>query len=354
MIPHRAGRVRVAGVAQRVMVVDGNSLVHRSFHALAGTGARDGSGAPIWAVRGLMTQLVAAADRIGPTRIVVGFDDPTHNRRKRRWPSYKAQREEKLPTLVSQLESAAEFLGRVGVHVVTPDGWEADDVLASTARTVAEDGGTSVLVTSDRDAFALIDESTSVLRVISGGVEGSPMLTPDRLVTLTGVRPEQYLDFAALRGDPSDNLPGVDGIGPKRAAALLTAFGDATALFAEVAAGGDRVKQIVGPAVLARLQDRQALEHWQHNRAVMRPETGLPLGLDAGTGVLPYEAEVLRHLLNELGLPGTAAAARRVLAHVVVDDPEPTMDTLGWDSRHEWRSRPTMPKLPVDLQPTLF
>ncbi len=301
-----------------------------------------------------MTQLVAAADRIGPTRIVVGFDDPSHNRRKSRWPSYKAQREEKLPTLVSQLALATEFLEQVGVHVVTPDGWEADDVLASTARTVAGDGGTTVLVTSDRDAFALIDESTHVLRMISGGVEGSPMLTPDRLVTLTGVRPEQYPDFAALRGDPSDNLPGVDGIGPKRAALLLTAFGDAEAVFAEVEAGGARVKELVGPAVLARLQDPLARERWQHNRAVMRPEDGLALGLDAGTGVLPYEAEVLHQLLIGLGLPGTAAAARRVLGHLVVDEPEPVTDTLGWDSRHEWRSRPSMPKLPVDLQPTLF
>lgn len=337
------------------MVVDGNSLVHRSFHALAATGARRDDGAPIWAIRGLVTQLVAAAERVGPTRVVVGFDDPTHNHRRSRWPSYKAQREEKLPTLVSQLDLAREVLDGLGIHVVTPDGWEADDVLASAARLVADDGGVTVLVTSDRDAFALIDESTSVLRVISGGVEGSPMLTPQRLHVLTGVRPEQYPDFAALRGDPSDNLPGVEGIGPKRAAALLTEFGDAESIFAEVDSGGDRVRTLVGPAVLRRLADPSAQARWRHNRAVMAAQDGLDLGLTEDSGQLPYPADLVHRAINDLGLPGTALAARRVLGHVVEDGPQPSQpDPLAWDQQAQWRSRPRMPQLPVDLQPTLF
>ncbi|MGY4720356.1 hypothetical protein [Naumannella huperziae] len=123
--------VPAAAGGRPLMVVDGNSLLHRSFHALAASGARDSLGQPIWAIRGLLTQLVAAADRIGPARIVVGFDDPDASTRRERWPDYKAQRVDKLPTLVAQLARAAEVLTELGVQVVTPPGHEADDVPAT-------------------------------------------------------------------------------------------------------------------------------------------------------------------------------------------------------------------------------
>lgn len=338
------------------MVVDGNSLVHRSFHALARTGARTDGNEPIWAVRGLLTQLVAAAERLEPAVVVVGFDDPDRSHRRERWPGYKAQRAEKLPTLVSQLALAEVVLADLGIHVVVPDGWEADDVLASTARTVADGGGHTVLVTSDRDAFALIDDRTSVLRMISGGVEGSPVLTPERLELLVGVRPEQYPDFAALRGDPSDNLPGVAGIGPKRAARLLQAFGTAEQLFGCVDTEADRVREIVGPAVLARLAGEDARRRWQHNRRVMAPHLDIDVGLQAAPlpGRLPLPADEVHRAIAGYGLPGTAALARRVLGRVADAGPAAAVDALGWDPRGEWRSRRTVPRLPVDRQPTLF
>ena len=98
-----------------LLAVDGNSLVHRSYHALAGTGMRTPAGAPIWAVRGLLSQLVAAADRICPSIIVVGFDDPDASIRRATWPDYKAHRVDKLKTLVSQLALA---VGTMAVRAV--------------------------------------------------------------------------------------------------------------------------------------------------------------------------------------------------------------------------------------------
>ncbi|HEY9414954.1 MAG TPA: 5'-3' exonuclease H3TH domain-containing protein, partial [Pseudonocardia sp.] len=217
-----------------VLAVDGNSLVHRAFHSQARTGFRLGEGRPRWAVRGLLSQLVAAVERVGPDAVVIGFDDPGASVRRERWPSYKAQRGDKLPTLVEQLTDTAEVLRELGVSVVVPPGLEADDVLASVARQAPGMGASTVVMTSDRDAFGLINEHTRVLRVINGGVEASPMLTPERLVLLLGVRPDQYSDFAALRGDPSDNLPGVRGVGPKTAARLLRALDSAEAAFADL------------------------------------------------------------------------------------------------------------------------
>jgi 5'-3' exonuclease len=248
--------------APLLLAVDGNSLVHRSFHALAATGMRSVAGEPMWAVRGLLTQLVAAVERIGPAAVVVGFDDPDVSARRQRWPQYKANRVEKLDSLVQQLTLAAAVLGELGIHVVTPAGLEADDVLASAARHALDTGGKTVIMTSDRDSFALIDQHTSVLRIINGGVEASPLLSPSRLFTMLGVTPSQYRDFAALRGDPSDNLPGVRGIGPKTAAKLLAALGTASAAFDDVAAGGDGVRQAIGAGALARLSETAAREAW--------------------------------------------------------------------------------------------
>nr|WP_284291213.1 hypothetical protein [Angustibacter aerolatus] len=109
-------------------------------------------------------------------------------------------------------------MSAAGIGVVVPDGWEADDVLASGAALAGRSGWRCTVLTSDRDSFALIDDTTCVLRLLDGGVEGSPLLTPGRLRLLCGVRAGQYTDFAALRGDSSDNLPGAVGIGPKAAA----------------------------------------------------------------------------------------------------------------------------------------
>ena len=104
-----------------LLAVDGNSLVHRSFHAQAHTGLHTEDGRPMWAVRGLLAQLVAAVERIGPDAVVVGFDDPDCSHRRDRWPQYKAARSDKLPTLVDQLQLAADVLRGMGVAVVVPD-----------------------------------------------------------------------------------------------------------------------------------------------------------------------------------------------------------------------------------------
>lgn len=229
-----------------LLAVDGNSLVHRAFHAHAATGARSRDGRGIWAVRGLLGQLVAAVERIGPDAVVVGFDDPDRSIRRDTWPQYKARRAEKLDSLVEQIALAVEILREMGIAVVVPEALEADDVLASAARFAAGAGARTVIMTSDRDAFSLIDASTRVLRIINGGVEASPLLTPERLVLMLGIRPEQYRDYAALRGDTSDNLPGVTGIGPKTAARLLAELGSAAAAFDDIAAGGHRVSAAVG------------------------------------------------------------------------------------------------------------
>jgi DNA polymerase-1 len=337
-----------------LLAVDGNSLVHRSFHALAATGMRSPDGRPIWAVRGLLTQLVAAVERIGPTAVVVGFDDPAASVRRDRWPQYKATRTDKLDSLVQQLELAVEVLRSLGIAVSVPAGLEADDVLASAAAQAGVDGSRTVIMTSDRDSFALIAEHTSVLRIINGGVEASPLLTPERLVTMIGVKPEQYRDYAALRGDPSDNLPGVRGIGPKTAAKLLSALGSARVAFEDLEAGGVRVQQAIGAGAAARLADPDARVAWELNCQVMSLHADVPLE----PGHLPLDAAVVRTAFTEHQLPSTLPTALRVLAHedipamdaVLASNRPPQRTSSGW-SNSGWSGR-RYPKLPPKPAPS--
>jgi 5'-3' exonuclease len=336
-------------LAPLVLAVDGNSLVHRSFHAQAHTGQ------PSWAVRGLLTQLVAAVDRIRPTAVVVGFDDAQRSQRREQWPSYKAHRTDKLDTLVEQLTRAAEALRELGVAVVIPDGLEADDVLASAAAFAQRAGARTVIVTSDRDAFALIDEHTRVLRIINGGVDASPLMTAERLVTLLGIQASQYRDFAALRGDPSDNLPGVRGIGRQHAARLLTEFGSALAAFDDL----DTVRARLGAPIATRLAHPDARAAWERNCRVMamREDVALDLDLAAGTGVLPLRADVVAAVFRAQNLTWTAGQAVRVLADADAGPAGPIAPerVYGWSSGRPARRLPKLPsRRPAAEQLSLF
>jgi 5'-3' exonuclease len=322
-----------------VLAVDGNSLVHRSFHAQAHTGQF------CWAVRGLLTQLVAAVERIRPTVVIVGFDDAYRSLRRETWPAYKAHRIEKLDTLVEQLTQAAQAMRELGVAVVIPDGLEADDVLASAAAFSRRVGGRTVIVTSDRDAFALIDEHTQVLRIINGGVDASPLMNAERLVRLCGITAAQYRDFAALRGDPSDNLPGVRGIGRHHAARLLAEFGCAAAAFDDL----DGVRTKVGVGVAARLAHPDARAAWELNCRVMamHDDVALDLDLSCGAGVLPLRAEAVGAVFQAQNLRWSTGQAVRVLADAEHVDEEPPHSVLppwvlGWSGGGSARRLPKL------------
>jgi len=345
-------------MSRTLLAVDGNSLLHRSFHASARTGFRDADGRPAWAVRGLLTHLTALVDRCCADAVVVGFDDPDVSHRRERWPFYKAQRVPKPATLEQQLADAVEVLRGLGVVVVVPPGLEADDVLASAAAYARSLGARTVVATSDRDSFALVAEDTRMLRILNGGVEASPMLDPRRLEMVTGVRPEQYLDFAALRGDASDNLPGVPGIGPKTAARLLAEFGTAAAAFDDACGAGVRCRAAVGPGTTRRLARPEAREAWALNREVMSMVHDAPLGLDlaAGTGCLPLDETAVRATYTRMDLHVPTAV--RALTGREPTVPRPTDVDAAWRPSQR-RSRMRFPPLPrqpepASVQETLF
>jgi 5'-3' exonuclease len=314
-----------------LLVVDAPSLLHRSHHARAHTGIRDRSGRPAWALDGMLRQILEAIEGFAPDAVVFGLDDRTASIRRDFYPAYKAGRAEKHPDLVDQLDRAGALLDAVGLATLTPPGLEADDVNASAAAWARRNDWNCIIITSDRDAFAHISDHTQVLRLIDGGISGSPLLNPKRLHTMYGVAAERYLEYAALRGDASDNLPGVTGIGEKTAARLLGLAGSMQTVWADIDHNEGRAlvaaldswaeetgSRRIGATVVSRLTAPEARKRYHFNVRIMSGRDDLDLGLTpdvAGSpGLLPLDLDRVSHVVDHLNVEATTALAVRVLS----------------------------------------
>ncbi|MFI5895783.1 5'-3' exonuclease H3TH domain-containing protein [Actinoplanes sp. NPDC051513] len=281
-----------------LLVLDGNSLLHRAYHAAAFGELLAPDGSPVWALQGLVGYLARAAAHLSPDAVIVGFDCPVSSARRSDFPLYKAQRPDKSESLVAQLAVAPLLLEECGVCTVVPPAYEADDVLASAAGAARAAGWQSVLMTSDRDAFSLIDATTSVLRVRNGGYGEAVLIGADDLPALYGVTPAQYQDFAALRGDPSDNLPGVRRFGAKTARRLLESFGTVEAAWQ---ADPALVTAAVGAQAATFFTDPSSRGIVERNRRLMSQRADLPLPALASAR-LPLMYTVMRQALRARGI----------------------------------------------------
>lgn len=324
-----------ASPAPLLLVLDGNSLLHRAYHAAATGRLLDRDDRPVWAIKGLVGYLARAAARLRPDAVLIGFDCPDHSVRKDDYPEYKAHRAAKPDDLVEQILAAPALIRASGVCTVVHTAYEADDVLASSAAQARRDGWRSVVMTSDRDAFALIDAGTSVLRVRNGGFDEAVLVTAASLSRIYGVEPSQYRDFAALRGDPSDNLPGVRGFGSARAARLLAAFGSVDAAWAALDGGdADAVRAAVGDTAAELLASPGTRQVVERNRRLMRMHADLPIpGLD--TARLPLNYTSMRRALAERGIILGPSLWALTGGSPPEDEPPPPPSPRGWRRRRE-------------------
>ena len=314
-----------------LLVVDAPSLLHRNHHARAHTRMIDRAGRPAWALHGMLRQILDSIDAFAPDAVLFGLDDRTSSVRRDAYPDYKAGRAEKDPMLVEQLGRAGAMLDALGLATLTPPGLEADDVNASGAAWAGRNGWNCVVITSDRDAFALISEHTQVLRLINGGINGSPLLNPARLYAMYGVPAARYLEYAALRGDASDNLPGVSGIGEKTAAALLDQVGPMAGVWSDIdhnsgqmvtavldAWAADTGVRRIGARVVRALSAPDARARYDFNLRMMTCRDDLDLRLTPdvpGTpGLLPLDLDRVSRVVGFLGVEATTAVAQRVLS----------------------------------------
>jgi DNA polymerase I len=213
-----------------LLLVDGNSLTYRAFFALP-TDLATASGQVTNAVFGFTSMLINLMRDHGATRIAVAFDRPEPTFRHERVETYKANREAAPDILRQQIGLVREVVETLGIRVLELPGYEADDIIATLA-TQARDAGLEVIVvTGDRDVYQLVEDPHIRVLYNRRGVSDYVLYDEAGIEARTGVPPSRYLQYAALRGDPSDNLPGVPGVGEKTAAKLVNRYGDLDGIF---------------------------------------------------------------------------------------------------------------------------
>ena len=224
------------------MLVDGNSLTYRAFFALP-TDLMTASGQVTNAVFGFTSMLLNLVRDHRPDRVIITFDRPEPTFRHQQVATYKANRESAPDILREQMGLVRQVVETLQLPIVELSGYEADDVIATLAERAVGDGDDVIIVTGDRDSYQLVRDPHVKVLYNRRGVSDYALYDEAGIIERTGVRPDQYVFYAALRGDPSDNLPGVPGVGEKTAARLVTTYGDLDGIFAHVADQTPKLRQ---------------------------------------------------------------------------------------------------------------
>ena len=273
-------------------VIDGNSLMHRAFHAVPPTmNAPDGR--PTNAIFGFLNMFLKMIDAFNPDGVVVAFDKGKPRVRMEMLPQYKAQRPPMDPDLHAQFPMIKELLTALNVPILQSEGWEGDDILGTMARLGEEAGCDMLLVTGDRDMYQLVTEHVNVVSTRKG-LSDVAIMTPESVDDLYhGITPALVPDFYGLKGDTSDNIPGVPGIGPKKASALIAQYGSLD----EVIAHADEVKGKMGESLRAHIDDALL------SRKVATIRTDAPVELDFEATSFPaFSADEVSAALGTLGI----------------------------------------------------
>lgn len=273
-------------------VIDGNSLMHRAFHAVPPTmNAPDGR--PTNAIFGFLNMFLKMIDAFNPDGVVVAFDKGKPRVRMEMLPQYKAQRPPMDPDLHAQFPMIKELLAALNVPILQSEGWEGDDILGTMARLGEEAGCDMLLVTGDRDMYQLVTEHVNVVSTRKG-LSDVAIMTPESVDDLYhGITPALVPDFYGLKGDTSDNIPGVPGIGPKKASALIAKYGSLD----EVIAHADEVKGKMGENLRAHIDDALL------SRKVATIRTDAPVELDFDETSFPaFSADEVSAALGTLGI----------------------------------------------------
>ncbi|MFE7134315.1 DNA polymerase I [Streptomyces sp. NPDC057638] len=270
--------------------MDGHSLAYRAFFALPAENFTTASGQTTNAIYGFASMLANTLRDEAPTHFAVAFDVSRKTWRSRDFPEYKANRSATPDEFKGQVELIGELLDTMNAQRFAVADFEADDVIATLATQAEAEGFEVLIVTGDRDSFQLVSEHTTVLYPTKG-VSELTRFTPEKVQEKYGLTPSQYPDFAALRGDPSDNLPGIPGVGEKTATKWINQFGS----FAELVERADEVKGKVGQSLRDHLE---AVKLNRHLTELVR-DVALPKGV-TDLARAPYDRAALKGFLEIL------------------------------------------------------
>jgi DNA polymerase-1 len=298
-------------MSKRLLLIDGHSMAYRAFYALPAENFTTASGQHTNAIYGFATMLLSLLSSEKPTHVAVAFDVSRKTFRSEIFPEYKANRAKTPDEFRSQMSYLHELVKAFGITQFEVEGYEADDILATITKRAEKEGAEVFICTGDRDSFQLVNDKTTVLYP-KRGVSDLARMTPDAVQEKYGMSPAQYPDFAALRGDPSDNLPSIPGVGEKTAAKWVVEYGSLQELLSNV----DKVGGKVGQAL------RDSIDNVIRNRELTQLVAEVPLDLSidalAWSGVDEnltnplfdrLEFKTLKDRMKPILLKGTSKAA---------------------------------------------
>jgi DNA polymerase-1 len=298
-------------MSKRLLLIDGHSMAYRAFYALPAENFTTASGQHTNAIYGFATMLLTLLSSEKPTHVAVAFDVSRKTFRSEIFPEYKANRAKTPDEFRSQMSYLHELVSAFGITQFEVEGYEADDVIATITKRAEKEGAEVFICTGDRDSFQLVNDKTTVLYP-KRGVSDLARMTPEAVQEKYGMSPAQYPDFAALRGDPSDNLPSIPGVGEKTAAKWVVEYGSLQELLSNV----DKVGGKVGQAL------RDSIDNVIRNRELTQLVAEVPLDLSidalAWSGVDEdltnplfdrLEFKTLKDRMKPILLKGTSKAA---------------------------------------------
>ena len=298
-------------MSKRLLLIDGHSMAYRAFYALPAENFTTASGQHTNAIYGFATMLLSLLSSEKPTHVAVAFDVSRKTFRSEIFPEYKANRAKTPDEFRSQMSYLHELVSAFGITQFEVEGYEADDVIATITKRAEKEGAEVFICTGDRDSFQLVNDKTTVLYP-KRGVSDLARMTPEAVQEKYGMSPAQYPDFAALRGDPSDNLPSIPGVGEKTAAKWVVEYGSLQELLSNV----DKVGGKVGQAL------RDSIDNVIRNRELTQLVAEVPLDLSidalAWSGVDEdltnplfdrLEFKTLKDRMKPILLKGTSKAA---------------------------------------------
>jgi DNA polymerase-1 len=260
----------MAKAHKRLVVIDGKSVFYRGYYAMPGLSTQDGT--PTGGVFGFASMALEVIKRLQPDFVCVAWDKPKTNIRKRLeiYPDYKAGRKPAPPDFYIQIPVLHELLQAFNWPLYEVDDYEADDIMATLASKATKQGIETILVSSDMDMLQCVSPTTSYY-VLKKGLSNIEHFRPEDFESKYGLKVEQFVDLKSLKGDSSDNIPGVPGIGEKGAIDLLKAYGTLDAVY-------DNIWQIKG-AMAKKLEAGKDLAYLSKELAILREDAPVPLDL---------------------------------------------------------------------------
>jgi len=306
-------------MTKRLLLIDGHSMAYRAFYALPAENFTTAQGQHTNAIYGFATMLLSLLSTEKPTHVAVAFDVSRKTFRSEIFPEYKANRAKTPDEFRSQMSYLHELVTAFGITTFEVEGFEADDIIATIAKQAERENAEVFICTGDRDSFQLVNEKTTVLYP-KRGVSDLTRMTPDAVLEKYGMSPEQYPDFAALRGDPSDNLPSVPGVGEKTAAKWVVEYGSLHELIAQIDQLGGKVGQSL----------RDSINDVIRNRELTQLVANVPLDLSidalAWSGV---DENKTNPLFEKLEFKTLKDRMKPILLQKGIDNTSPTLELFA-------------------------